>query len=641
MNPILLWLLVPGPLLLGLLSLFCPGWRSRGTVAWVAALATAAAGIGLAMNWGAVPPYELPAGLGTVAIVLDLAVMVWVVGLAWQLRSLGLALPALLQLGFGVATLAAAHSGGTHEAAAPAKLVADPLAMLLVLVISIIGSLIVIYAIGYMRNHEEHAPATAASSNRFFFVLIAFLGLMNGLVLSDDLRWLAIFWEGTTLCSFFLIGHDGTPEARANAKRALLLNTWGGVAMAGAGFVLARQGVAETLTQLLTPGMAVGLLLPIALLSFAALVKSAQMPFQSWLLGAMVAPTPVSALLHSSTMVKAGSYLILRLAPAFGPTKLAPILAVAGGFTFVIASAIAISQSNAKKVLAYSTIANLGLIVVCASLNSPLGYAAALMLLVFHAVSKSLLFLTVGTIEQGIGSRHIEDMSGILRKMPLTASFAALGMASMMVPPFGMLVAKWMAIEAAVHNPLVLMMVAIGSALTVFFWAKWIGRITTISYHPKYELEKVRFTMLAGMGLIAACVLLSGGGCMMFYHDVCRPMAEAVFKLAGVPQANWTLLESVDTTVLWPFFAVIVVILLALLCFFNRIKKEQVRLPFMCGENITDTRFTFEFRSLGDKPEIAQVTSYYFSPIFGEVAISSWANPVAALILATLFGVLA
>ncbi|MFA5206337.1 MAG: proton-conducting transporter membrane subunit [Lentisphaeria bacterium] len=635
MNPILLWLLVPGPILFGLLALFCPGWRSRGTVAWLAGLTTAAAGIVLAGSWGNALTYELPAVLGPVSIILELAVMVWIVGIAWKIRSTSVAIPGLLQLGFGVATVVLARQGGGHEAA-PGKLLADPLAMLLVLVISIIGSLIVIYAIGYMRNHDAHAPATAASNNRFFFVLIAFLGLMNGLVLCDDLRWLAIFWECTTLCSFFLIGHDGTPEACNNAKRALLLNTWGGVAMAGAGCWLAYRGQAETLTQV----MAGGLLLPVALLSFAALVKSAQMPFQSWLLGAMVAPTPVSALLHSSTMVKAGSYLVLRLVPAFGPTQLAAVLAIAGGFTFAVTSAIAISQSNAKKVLAYSTIANLGLIVACAGLNTPLAYAAALMLLVFHAVSKSVLFLAVGAIEQGIGSRHIEDMSGILRKMPLTASFAALGMVSMMMPPFGMLAAKWMAIESAVNSPLVLMLIIIGSALTVFFWSKWIGRITTISYHPSYAIEKLRLTMLAGMAVITVGVLLSGGCCMWFYKAACRPMAEAVFS-ADLIQSQWTLLESASQTVLWPIFAVVLVLLFALLGPFNRLRKEQVRLPFMCGENVTDARFTFEFRSLKDLPETAQVTSYYFSPILGELAISSWANPVAALILATLFGVLA
>ena len=135
----------------------------------------------------------------------------------------------------------------------------------------------------------------------------------------------------------------------------------------------------------------------------------------------MVAPTPVSALLHSSTMVKAGVYLVLRLSPAFAGTMLAGIVSLTGAFTFVAASALACGQSNGKKILAYSTIANLGLIIACAGMATPAAITAAILLIIFHAVSKGLLFLCVGTIEQHIGSRDIESMRGLYKIMPRVA----------------------------------------------------------------------------------------------------------------------------------------------------------------------------------------------------------------------------
>jgi ech hydrogenase subunit A len=192
----------------------------------------------------------------------------------------------------------------------------------------------------------------------------------------------------------------------------------------------------------------------------------------------MVAPTPVSALLHSSTMVKAGVYLILRLAPLYAGTYVSTLVALCGAFTFIATAALAAGQSNGKKILAYSTISNLGLIITCAGINTAASIAAGVMLLIFHAVSKGLLFLCVGTIEQKIGSRDIEDMRGLFKAMPRTALITTFGILTMMLPPFGMLLGKWMALEASVEAaamPLLVMLLALGSGLTVLFWARWAG----------------------------------------------------------------------------------------------------------------------------------------------------------------------
>ena len=171
------------------------------------------------------------------------------------------------------------------------------------------------------------------------------------------------------------------------------------------------------LDQVLVSGKAL-VLIPAALVGFAGLTKAAQMPFSSWLVGAMVAPTPVSALLHSSTMVKAGVYILVRFAPIFQGTVIGYTLAFVGAFTFLIASGIAISQTNAKRVLAYSTIANLGLVTACAGIGTAEAIWAAILLIIFHAISKSLMFLSVGTVEHRIRSREIEDMNGLIVRMP-------------------------------------------------------------------------------------------------------------------------------------------------------------------------------------------------------------------------------
>ena len=303
------------------------------------------------------------------------------------------------------------------------RILCDHLSLLMVLIISIVGSIICFQAIPYMHNHEHHYHTPKTRQPRFFFVMLLFLGGMNGLVLFNDLTFVYFFFEITTVCSFLLIGHDRTTIATQNALRALWMNSIGGTAFVLGIIAAYRETGSLQLQSILSAGGGGSgvYLLALALLCLAAFVKSAQFPFQSWLLGAMVAPTPVSALLHSSTMVKVGVYLVLRLAPGFTGTLLSDSVAVFGAFSFLAGAALAVGQSNGKKVLAYSTISNLGLIFACAGLNTAEAVTAAMLLLLFHAVVKAMLFLSVGAIEQHIASRDIEDMRGLYAVMPLTA----------------------------------------------------------------------------------------------------------------------------------------------------------------------------------------------------------------------------
>ncbi len=216
---------------------------------------------------------------------------------------------------------------------------------------------------------------------------------------------------------------------------------------------------------------------PAVLLAFAGLVKSAQMPFSPWLTGAMVAPTPVSALLHSSTMVKAGVYLLLKVSPVLNDTPAGICITFIGAITFLFASFIAVSQSDAKRVLAYSTIATLALIVMCAGVGTYEAAWSALLLIVFHAVAKSLLFLCVGVVDYKLDSRDIEDMDALIMRMPKVAAMMDIGLAGMFLAPFGMVISKAVTLQALVDvHPLLGVALAFGGGATMFFYAKWMGK---------------------------------------------------------------------------------------------------------------------------------------------------------------------
>lgn len=367
---------------------------------------------------------------------------------------------------------------GTAPEHTAGKMYIDQLTVIMVLIIAVIGTLITVYACGYMKDYHNHHTEFADRRRYFFSLLYVFLGAMFGLVLSNSLIWMYFFWEITSVVSFLLIGYTRTEEAIHNCFRALWMNLLGGCGFA-AGIVWAgmKFNVGD-LSELISMNGFV-IVVPVILLSFAALTKSAQLPFSKWLLGAMVAPTPSSALLHSATMVKAGVYLLLRLAPVLTGTYAGYMVSLVGGFTFLIMSMLAITVSDGKKVLAYSTISNLGLITACAGIGAVETVWAGIFLLIFHAVSKSLLFQTVGAIENSTGSRDIETMHGLVRRHPHLAWTLVIGIAGMFLAPFGMLISKWAALKAFIDNGSVILVlfVCFGSATTVFYWMKWIATV--------------------------------------------------------------------------------------------------------------------------------------------------------------------
>ncbi|MDW5564220.1 MAG: proton-conducting transporter membrane subunit [Methanomassiliicoccus sp.] len=414
----------------------------------------------------AVDHESLPS-VSTLMTFLDLALLVSFAYIAWRGRSLLAGMFVAVQaIVLFVVEMGLEHQGG-------AALVVDQLSVLIAFITSVIGSIICLYAVRYMEHYQEHG--------RFFAVMLLFLGAMNGAVFANDLLWLFLFWEATTLCSFLLIGHTGTKEAKASALTAAVYTLGGGSALI-LGIALCWHYYGTTLLDRIPEGGAIGglALLPLALLAVAAFTKSAQLPFQKWLLGAMVAPTPVSALLHSATMVNLGVYLLLRLAPNLSGTGyLIGLVGLAGATTFLVTAVLAITQSNAKRVLAYSTIGNLGLIVACVGLDTSMALVAGLLLVLFHATSKALLFMSVGVVKEEVGSENIDAMEGLRDSMPGVAVSIFLGIFMMILPPFGMFASKWMLGEAVASSPLVAVLLVAGFGATVVYYAKWLGHLFT------------------------------------------------------------------------------------------------------------------------------------------------------------------
>ncbi|MFD1661724.1 hydrogen gas-evolving membrane-bound hydrogenase subunit E [Streptomyces caeni] len=308
----------------------------------------------------------------------------------------------------------------------------DGLASLFCLLVLGVGALIMAYCPRYLPAHVRHRS--------FYAMLTLFGGTMLGLVLAGDLVLLFVFWEGTTVLSFFLISTTGTAAARP-AVRALLVTGLGGLALLGAVVLLAVAAGTTDIAAVLAAReqVADSAVAPAAaaLLILAAFTKSAQVPFHFWLPGAMVAVTPVSAYLHAATMVKAGIYLLLRFSALYaGQPGWSLTLTGVGLVTAVLGAAQALREHDLKALLAYSTVSQLGLLVAAIGVGTTVALAAAILHTFAHALFKATLFMLIGILDKEAGSRDIRELSGLMRVMPVTATLTGLaGLSLAGVPP--------------------------------------------------------------------------------------------------------------------------------------------------------------------------------------------------------------
>lgn len=348
---------------------------------------------------------------------------------------------------------------------------ADGLSLLFVLLISGIGAFIFLYAARYLAGHID--------LGRFFSRLTLFMAFMLGAVLADDLLTLLVFWELTSLASFLLIGF--APESmlsRRSAQQGLLITVGGGLAMLAGVILLGMQAGSYRLSDILAqaPALAAHSDAPwvILLIVAGAFAKSAQVPLHFWLPNAMVAPTPVSAYLHSATMVKLGVYLLARLNPVYGNHALwTGLLMVAGLATMLTGAVLALRQTDLKRVLAYSTVVSLGTLVMLLSWSHPVAATAMVTFMIVHALYKACLFMVAGIVDHEAGTRDTTQLSGLAHRMPWTAGIAALAGLSMAgLPPFAGFVAKELMYEASLDAsaswlPLIFLLVANAAMVAV------------------------------------------------------------------------------------------------------------------------------------------------------------------------------
>jgi NADH-quinone oxidoreductase subunit L len=401
----------------------------------------------------------------------------------------------------------------------------DPLSAAMLAVVSLVSLLIQIYSIGYMADDPGYGP--------YFAYMALFSASMLGLVISSSLLQMYLFWELVGLCSYLLIGFwYRKPEAASAAKKAFVVTRFGDV-----GFLIAiiwlstKAGTFDfvALEAMIKTGALAGAGLTwIALLIFSGAVgKSAQFPLHVWLPDAMEGPTPVSALIHAATMVAAGVYLVARTYPIFEVAPYAlDVVAIIGGITAFLAASIAIAQDDIKRVLAYSTISQLGYMMLALGVG---GYYGGVFHLVTHAFFKALLFLCAGSVIHALSTNNLREMGGLLKPMPVTAYTCLAGALALCgVPPFSGFFSKDAVLAAAffappgeaavlrniIHIPLFLIALAV-----VFMTAFYMFRLWFLAFwgapwrrheHPAHESPKrmtVPLIILATLSVVAGAAL--------------------------------------------------------------------------------------------------------------------------------------
>ncbi|MFJ2739499.1 Na+/H+ antiporter subunit A [Streptomyces sp. NPDC087440] len=391
----------------------------------------------------------------------------------------------------------------------------DALSLLMVLLAAGIGAVVLLYCVSYFEAGERRLGPFGGQ-------LLGFAGAMLGLVLADDLMVLYLFWELTTVLSFLLIGYDCEKRGgRRSALQALTVTTVGGLAMFVGFLMVGEEAGTYRISKILDtpPAPSTALSVALVLILCGAIAKSAIWPLSLWLPNAMAAPTPVSAYLHAAAMVKAGVYLVARLAPAFADvTPWRPLLLTLGTATLLLGGWRALRQNDLKLVLAYGTVSQLGFLVVLAGAGSYNTALAAVAMILGHALFKAPLFLVTGIVDHAAGTRDLRKLSGVGRALPWVCAVAAVaGMSMIALPPMLGFVAKEAAFEALLDGTpgerWVLALVVVGSALTTaytlrFLWGAFARKPGLADTH----VHRVGAAFLAPPALLALGCLLLGPG---------------------------------------------------------------------------------------------------------------------------------
>ena len=404
---------------------------------------------------------------------------------------------------------------------------ADSLAVFMALVSMLVGAVIVLYSISYISHYENQ--------NEYFFLVVLFLGSMMGIVYSANLILIYLFWEITAVACWRLIGFFRDKTCVERADKAFLITGFGAFVML-IGFILIYGQYGSFDLQAIKSGSLANPVgnLAICLILFGILSKSATLPLHSWLPDAGVAPTPVTALLHAAVLVKIGVYVYARLFivsftidPAWN--SVVPMIA---GISALVSGGAALIETDMKRIIAYSTISQLGFIFLGLSIGNPMGLAGGLLYILMHSIAKGGLFLCAGVVEQNLHQKDITKLGGLIRTMPVTAvSFLLCAFSVMGIPPFGGFFSKYLVIAGSLKsgNYLVTAVFILGAFLTVVYLLRifsmiFLGEAKTV---PVPEGAPI----MVGCVAFLATLSLAGGIFINYPSDFVQT---AVHQILGV-----------------------------------------------------------------------------------------------------------
>ena len=445
----------------------------------------------------------------------------------------------------------------------------DGLALLFALLILLIGILIIIYASYYLSSKD--------STGRFFAYLLMFMGSMLGIVLSENLLQLVVFWELTSLTSFLLISFwQHRQDARQGARMALAITGAGGLALLGGVLMLGNMVGSYQLSDVLAAGDLIrghSLYLPtLILVLLGVFTKSAQFPFHFWLPHAMAAPTPVSAYLHSATMVKAGIFLLARLFPALsGTSEWIWLVSSAGMMTLLIGAYVALFKHDLKGLLAYSTLSHLGLITLLFGFSSQLALVAAIFHIINHATFKGSLFMVAGIIDHESGTRDMRKLNGLFRMMPHTAMLAMVAAAAMAgVPLLNGFLSKEMFFEqslnvsdTALASWTIAVLVTIAATFSVAYSLRFIHDVFFNGEPidlPKTPHEPPRFMKIPVDILVVICLVVGVAPNLLIGPILAVAVASSL--QAPIPEYSLAIWHGFNLPLMMSFIALVMGVLL-------------------------------------------------------------------------------
>ena len=458
----------------------------------------------------------------------------------------------------------------------------DALGLLFSLLITGIGTLIFIYAYYYLSPKN--------SLSKLYVLLMLFMAAMLGISLSNNLILLLIFWELTSISSFLLVGYWSNYEAAQRGSRmALTITGMGGLCMLGGFVLLAQITGTYQIDQILTMGAEIqqhALFVPtLLLILMGAFTKSAQFPFHFWLPNAMAAPTPVSAYLHSATMVKAGIFLLARLLPIFaGAALYHNIVTFIGLFTLCMAAFFAIFKEDLKGLLAYSTISHLGLIVCLLGIGSPLAVAAAIFHIINHATFKAALFMIAGIIDHESGTRDLRKLSGLWQLLPFTATLTMITAASMAGVPLtnGFLSKEMFFTEllANLSGPVMVISAIVATFAGIFAVAYSVRLVHGVFFDgplgkevPNKDAHEPPFGMRAPATLLAILCILVGLAPALLLENIVNSSTRASIQNAAFEGTHLAIWHGFNTPLLMSAIALIG----GLIFYFSLAKNGKLR----------------------------------------------------------------